>query len=64
MPQQTIPAADRVCLADTAVLQQGLRRAFPLDMQAPFEELLAAIDAAEEQTARPAMPCGSVDSSK
>lgn len=34
-------------LADTSVLEQGLRRAFPLDAASPFDALIAAIDDAD-----------------
>jgi len=56
MPQQSrleFKPVNRVCLTDTAVLEQGLKRAFPLDPAECFEELLTAIDDAEKQAEAP-----------
>lgn len=56
MPQQSrleLKPVNRVCLTDTAVLEQGLKRAFPLDRAECFEELLTAIDNADKQAEAP-----------
>ena len=48
-PKHTMRSADPVYPPDTGVLGQGFRRAFPVDDACPFNDLLVAIDIAEEQ---------------
>jgi hypothetical protein len=52
MPYQPAPkviSSASLCPADTVVFQQGLSRAFPLTNDGSFDELLIAIDIADER---------------
>lgn len=52
MPQQPLQKLSSVARPyprDTGVIQQGLSRAFPLQHDSSFDELLIAIDLADER---------------
>jgi hypothetical protein len=48
-PRQTMNQVARSYPPDTNVLEQGLRRAFPVEVNSCFEELITAIDMADEE---------------
>ena len=46
--RQKVMPIDRVYSMDTVVLEQGFRFAFPVDDDSPFNDLIVAIDIADE----------------